>query len=113
MHPNVVSAGAASSTFVGIDKLLDARKRPSKEQKKAEVLAATTAWIVEDNQPLNATSKPAFRRMVETIDKSCPLITRDNVRDDIGYLGFVARKAVQRELDGKHFSLTTDLQQFL
>jgi hypothetical protein len=83
MHPNLFPGASSSqsaasshgSTFVGIDKLLDARKRLSSTQRKAEVLAAMTAWIVEDNQPLITTSKPAFRWMVETIDKSCPVIS--------------------------------------
>ena len=107
-YPELIS-DASCSSFVCIDKLLNAYKWSSSGKRKEEiVLAATTAWIVEENQPLNAISKKSFWFMVKTIDKSCPVMTRENVQDDIMYLGTICWKAIQRELKGKHFSLTTD-----
>jgi hypothetical protein len=43
--------------------------------------------------------------MIETVDK---VLSRENIRDDIKYLGNICRRAIQRELKGKYFSLTTD-----
>jgi hypothetical protein len=57
-HPELTSN---NSNFVGIDGLLNATwKCQSSEERKDEILAATVAWVIEDNQPLNATSKNAF-----------------------------------------------------
>jgi hypothetical protein len=104
----LTSSASQSSGFVGIDRLLNARKQQTGKERKEDILAATVAWIIEENQPLNATSKKAFRRMIETIDKQSPVLSRENIRDDIKYLGTICRIAIQRELKGKYFSLTTD-----
>jgi hypothetical protein len=58
---------------------------------------------------LNATSKKAFWLMIEMVDKECPVLSRENnIWDDIKYLETICRIAIQRELKGKYFSLTTD-----
>jgi hypothetical protein len=106
-HPKLYN-GSNGGSRVGIDKLLGATKLPSKETRKAEILNAITAWVIEENQPLNAVEKPAFKRMLQTIDRTCPLPTRSNLREDIMYLGKVAREALKQELSGKYFSVTTD-----
>ena len=93
---------------MGIDIQLGAKKLPSKETRKADILNAITAWVVEENEPLNAVGKRSFRRMLQTVDEHCPLPTAANVRDDIMYLGKVAREALKLELKGKYFSVTTD-----
>ena len=103
-----VAEAATTAPSAGIDELLGATKRPSKSKRIADVLAATTAWVIEENQPLNAVEKPSFRRMLSTIDPLCPKTTIKAVRDDISYLGLVSRQALKRELSGKYFSLTTD-----
>jgi hypothetical protein len=46
--------------------------------------------------------------MIETIDSKCPVFSRENIQDDIQYLGMVCRRVIQRELREKYFSLTTD-----
>ena len=91
-----------------IDKLLGAKKLPSQDARRAEVFDVITAWVIEENQPLNAVEKPSFRRMLKTIDESCPVPTIAHLRDDIMYLGKVAREALKLELKGKYFSVTTD-----
>ena len=74
-----------------IDKLLGAKKLPSQDARRAEVFDVITAWVIEENQPLNAVEKPSFRRMLKTIDESCPVPTIAHLRDDIMYLGKVMR----------------------
>jgi hypothetical protein len=66
-------------------------------------------WIIEENQPLNAASKKAFQHMIKTIDTQCPVLSRENIQDDIKYVGTIFWIAIQRELRGKYFSLTTAL----
>lgn len=106
------SGSEATSTTAkkseGIDNLLGAVKIPGKTKRVENVLAATTAWVIEENMPLNAVEKPAFRIMLKAIDHFCPTATTKGVRDDISYLGLVSREAIKRELNGKYFSLTTD-----
>lgn len=101
-------ATSTTTTRVGVDKQLGAVKLPSIAKKSADVVAATTAWVIEENQPLNAVEKPAFRRMLKTIDPLCPQTSAKKLRDDISFLGLVSREALKRELKGKYFSLTTD-----
>jgi hypothetical protein len=47
--------------------------------------------------------------MIEMVDKEwCPMLSRENIQDDMKYLGTICRIAIQRELKGKYFSLATD-----
>ena len=46
--------------------------------------------------------------MIETVDKECPVLSRENIQDDIKYLGTICQRAIQREQKGKYFSLTID-----
>ncbi|KAL3759277.1 hypothetical protein ACHAWU_002078 [Discostella pseudostelligera] len=107
-NQSAAAAKASSAPSAGIGELLGAVKLPNKVKRTENVLAATTAWVIEENQPLNSVEKPAFRRMLETIDPFCPKTTIKAVRNDISYLGLVSREALKRELKGKYFSLTTD-----
>lgn len=109
-HPTLFNTNTGAKEDRGIDKLLGAYKRPSKETRKKEILNAVTAWVVEENQSLNAVEKPSFKRMLQTVavDQFCPVPTIANVREDIMYLGVVSREALKRELKGKYFSITTD-----
>jgi len=105
---NEVAASVNNSPSVGIVDLIGAVKLPNKNKRNANVLAATTAWVIEENQPLTAVEKPSFRRMMSTIDPFYPKTTTKAVRNDISYLGIVSREALKRELKGKYFSLTTN-----
>ncbi|KAL3763044.1 hypothetical protein ACHAW5_007333, partial [Stephanodiscus triporus] len=105
---NEVAASVNNSPSVGIVDLIGAVKLPNKNKRNANVLAATTAWVIEENQPLTAVEKPSFRRMMSTIDPFYPKTTTKAVRNDISYLGIVSWEALKRELKGKYFSLTTD-----
>jgi hypothetical protein len=59
-NPELSCSASQSSASVGIDKLLKARKRQTGKERKQDILVATIAWVIEENQPLNATSKKAF-----------------------------------------------------
>jgi hypothetical protein len=104
-HPNLSGAGddGGSGQHTGdlcIDKLVGATVKQKKEVRDVAVLAA----VIEENQPLNAVEKPAFRRLLKTLDETSPMIpTAIKIRDDIGYLGLVSRQALQRELHGKYY----------
>jgi hypothetical protein len=52
-----------------VSTLLGAMKKKSKQLRREDILAATAvAWVVEENQPFNATEKGSFRRMMLTVD---------------------------------------------
>ena len=46
--------------------------------------------------------------MIEKANANCPIITRENVRDEVERLGAVCKESVKLALKGKFFSLTTD-----
>jgi hypothetical protein len=73
-NPELTSSASQSSTSIGIDQVLKACKRQTGKERKGDILAATAAWVIEENQPLNATSKKAFRCMIEMVEKKCPVL---------------------------------------
>jgi hypothetical protein len=95
---------------VPVSTLLGATKKKSKLLRREDMLAATVAWVVEENQPFNATEKGSFRRMMSVFDdeKHGPTFTARDIRGEIMKLGIVCQEAVKRELKGKYFSCTTD-----
>ena len=87
---------------------LGATTKKSPMQRKQEVLEATVCWIIEENVPLNMVEKQSFRRMCTTLDSNAPKISQPKVRDEIKHLGDICKQAVQKELCGQYFALTTD-----
>lgn len=89
---------------------MGAKRKQSANERREEILAATVAWVVEENIPFIAVEKKSFRHMMESAlgEKSAEIFTRGHIRNDIEKLGEVAREALKRELKGKYFSVTTD-----
>jgi hypothetical protein len=59
----------------------------SKEGEREEILAATVAWVIEENQPFNAAEKPSCRRMMSAVDNWCNEFHARSIRDEIMKLG--------------------------
>ena len=49
-----------------------------------------------------------FRRIIATLDPSAPNLTAANIWEEVAFKGQICKKAVERELKGHFFSLTTD-----
>jgi hypothetical protein len=65
-----------------VTSLLGAKKKKCKS--KRDILAATVAWVVEENQPFNATVEGTFCRMTWTVDdrKAAVLFRNTDVRPE-------------------------------
>jgi len=87
---------------------LNATIKKTPLQRKQEVLEATVCWIVEENMPFNIVEKKSFRRMCTAIDPNAPKISLLAVRNEIKHLGDLCKQAIQKELFGRSFALTTD-----
>ena len=84
------------------------QKNLRKNTKKMKLLESSTAWIIEENLPLNTTQKKSFQRMIKTIDPNCEALSRQNITDEVKNLGRLCVKAIKLELTERFFSLTTD-----
>jgi hypothetical protein len=78
-NPDFTSSASQSSASIGIDQLLKVHKQQTGKERKEDILAVTVALVIEENQPLNATSKKAFQCMIEMVDKECPVLSRKNI----------------------------------
>ena len=87
---------------------LNAYENPNKKSKKERYMEAAVAWVVDEAVPFNSVEKKSFRRMILTLDSSAPVLTAINIRDEVDFKGSICKKAVERELKGHFFSLTTD-----
>ena len=87
---------------------LKASTRKSPQQRKQEVVEATICWIIEENVPFNMVEKQSFRRMCSILDNNAPKISQSTIRDEVKHLGDICKQAVQKELIGRYFALTTD-----
>ena len=88
--------------------MLNVTTKQPPEQRRKTILEATVCWIVEENVPLNMVEKESFRRMCKTLHNGAPNLTQGAVRDEIKHLGDICKEAVQKELLGCYFALTTD-----
>jgi hypothetical protein len=80
----------------------------STEHQNQNFIDSAVAWVVEENLPLNATSKPSFRRMIESIKPNAPKLSAQRIRDEIEHIGSICKKSIRKELFGKYIALTTD-----
>jgi hypothetical protein len=80
----------------------------SKHHQIQNFIDSAVAWVIEENQPFNATLKPSFGRMIESIKPSAPKLSAKRFRDEIEIIGSICKHSIGKELCGKYIALTTD-----
>ena len=87
---------------------LKAFENPNKRTKKDINKEAAVAWVVDEALPFNSVEKKSFRRIIAILDPSAPNLTDANIQEEVAFNVQICKKAVERELKGHFFSLTTD-----